>query len=324
MSIEELIEKYLTGNLTSKEEERLKTWLQDVTNRRIFENIVADRKLTKSDVEKSKKRIYSRLSGMYNDKKKTRRFISYFSKVAAVFVLVSAIALLIFYNLNKEGLSDSNTLQIEKKALPGQKLTVKLADGTSVMLNSDSRIIFPEHFREAERKVSLEGEAFFKVAKDSLHPFVIKTNELDVRVLGTSFNVRSFTNEEDVSVAVRTGKVMVSHHLDSPTGEQVLLPNEMLVYSVKRKSFSEKRQVDNEVVFGWTDQNLVFKDENIDRILARLSRWYGMEFNVQAQLDHDREFTAHFNNPTLKEVMESISYSYQFEYEINETKVIIK
>ena len=194
------------------------------------------------------------------------------------------------------------------------------------MLNGNSHLSYASEWQQKDaREVWLEGEAFFDVAKDAAHPFVIKTNDLEVRVLGTSFNVRSFTEEENVSVAVLTGKVMVSDHSDSPADkEQVLLPNEMLVYSVKERSFSDKKKFDSEVVFGWKDHNLVFKDETIDRILTTLSRWYGVEFNIHTRLDHNKEFTGRFINPTLKEVMESISYSYQFEYEINNSNVLIK
>lgn len=326
MPIEELIIKYLTHDLTNEEEQRLEAWLlQDKANRSVFENIVADWKLTSDDIQRSKTKIHGRLSGKYRTEKKTQRFISYFSKVAAVFVLVAIASLMIFYTRDGRKLSDGEVIMIEKLTLPGQKLTLKLADGSAVTLNSGSRIICPETFPGAERKVRLEGEAFFDVVKDPARPFVIVTDNLNVRVLGTSFNVRSFNDEDNVSVAVLSGKVMVSGNSDSLASKrQILLPNEMLEYSVKEKNFSEKKIFDSSVVFSWKDQNLVFKDENLDRILVTLSRWYGVEFNVQAQLDYTRKFTGNFKNPTLKEVMESISYNYQFDYEINDGNILIK
>jgi len=326
MTIEELIRKYLTHELTGEEERRLKTWLsEDKANRKVFENIVAGWQLTGDDIRQSKARIYGRLSAKYRSEKKPRRFIPYFSKVAAVFVFAVAAALMIFYIRDEKNQTAAPVAMIEKQTLPGQKLTIKLPDGSVAILNSASRIVSPESFQNAERKVRLEGEAFFEVAEDASRPFIIVTDNLNVRVLGTSFNVRSFSDEDNVSVAVLSGKVMVSESSDSMANQrQILLPNEMLEYSVKEKSFSEKKRVDSSVVFGWKDQNLVFKDENIDRILVALSRWYGVEFDVQAPLDYTRKFTGNFKNPTLKEVMESISYSYQFEYNINDRNIIIK
>jgi transmembrane sensor len=214
--------------------------------------------------------------------------------------------------------------KIEKHALRGQKLTLSLPDGSQVKLNSGSRLITPEVFHEDIRKVFLEGEAFFEIAEDSSWPFVVETMDMGVQVLGTSFNVRSYPDEGNVSVAVLTGKVMVSDRSDNNLENQiVLLPKEMLDYSVEEKRFIEKRQFDPGLVLGWKDQQLVFRDEKIKNILTTLSRWYDVEFDITSILDQEREFTVNFNNPTLKEVMESISYSFQFDYRITKDKIFI-
>jgi ferric-dicitrate binding protein FerR (iron transport regulator) len=160
------------------------------------------------------------------------------------------------------------------------------------------------------------------VAKDSLHPFIIKTNLISVQVLGTSFNVRSYP-EEDVSVAVATGKVNVFEAENGDGSSRILQPHEMLKFERKQRAFTEKSGFDPALVWGWKDQLLVFHDNRIEEILTTISRWYGVEFILNKNPDQNREFTGTFRNPTLKEVLESISYNYQFNYKIADEKITI-
>jgi transmembrane sensor len=321
--MDELIVKYLTDNLTNGEKQELKSWLElDKKNRQVFEHIIANWKIRQSDIDRSKIRVYDNLMGLQQKQARKQISFKFFMKAAAVFLLIFASTVLFLTSPIEHDVDSSVSVvtKIEKHSLPGQKLTLRLPDGTSVKLNSGSRLISPEHFQGDTRKVYLEGEAFFEVAKDSLHPFVVETNNIDVQVLGTSFNVRSYPDEEKVSVAVLTGKVRVSNVDDK---QQVLMPNEMVNYSAEENYFSGKEQFDERVVLGWKDQQLVFEDESINTILTTLSRWYGVEFDIKARLDYQREFTGSYNNPTLKEVMESISYNFKFEYQINKDNILI-
>lgn len=323
--MEHLILKYLNKNLTKAEEYELKEWLQkDNINRKVFESIVADWSLKTSDIEKSKRKVYRNIVGTPDHNQAIPRTFSYLIKVAAVLVVVFS-AILLLITLNKQNIdykTESSLVKIEKHALPGQKLTLKLPDGTRVILNSGSKLVTPEIFEGAYRKVFLEGEAFFDVAKDASKPFIIETNEADIKVLGTSFNVRSYLDEEEMLVAVNSGKVSVTDK--GRSDEHILQKNEMLVYSIKDKSFSKNVGFDKEYIFGWKDHMLVFKDESIEKIFKRLSRLYDVEFKVIPNIDKEKKFTAKFKNQTLEAVMKSISFSYEFDYEINEKEVLIK
>lgn len=323
--MEELIYKYLTSQLTDHEKQRLQIWLRQAkSNRIVFENIVADWKLKQSDIDQAKIRIQQRI----NRKKSTRRkFPEIFLKVAASVFIVGAIALLIHQNISNNSLDQAVApiSMIEKHALPGQKLTFILPDSTVAKLNAGSKLIVPEQFTGDLREVYLEGEAFFEVKEDVFHPFLIKTDKISVRVLGTSFNVRSYNSEDDASVAVVTGRVGIEAETNKRNlTDLVLKPNQMLVYSAANREFQEIQSYNTDEILGWKENKLIFNDDKIDDIFEVLSRWYGVEFLINLELDPGKEFTAKFNNPSLREVMESISYNFKFEYEIIKNKVHIR
>ena len=122
-------------------------------------------------------------------------------------------------------------VQIHRLSIPrGETFKVVLSEGTEVFLNSDSRLAYPTVFKGKERVVSLEGEAYFKVAKDAAHPFIVKSGNLQIRVLGTEFNVRSYS-PTDVRVTLITGKVAVSdtcgvHSVEMVPGQSVQLSSD--------------------------------------------------------------------------------------------------
>ncbi len=331
--MEELIIKYLQKDLNREEELRLKDWLQeDINNRQVFEHIVADWHLDSAELQNSQKRIYrniinSRVENLRNLKKNTsRNHWQTWLKVAAILLVAITTGLLIFDLQQPEQQPEVQVVtQIEKHALPGQKLSITLPDGSTVKLNSGSRLVAPQQFTGNTRQVFLEGEAFFEVTEDASHPFVVNTDNFTVKVLGTSFNISSYQQEQNNSVAVVTGRVMVSGSPEAPEViSETLTPDQMLVYSAGKKSWERRNGFDRDLILGWRDQKLIFRDDHINNILKILSRWYGVEFQVNVTIDPRREYTARFSNPTLKEVMESLSYNYKFNYEINEEKVIIK
>lgn len=208
---------------------------------------------------------------------------------------------------------------IEKEARFGEKITTKLPDGTLVNLNSGSRITYPSEFNGDVREVALEGEAFFDVTRNPEKPFFVKMNGDEVKVLGTSFNIRSYPEDHTVSVAVATGKVLYS----SPLGQEVLLkPDQMAVFSKAEKSMVTM-EVDKLGCFGWRDKIIYFKSSPFDDVIKELERWYGVAIKVNGEFSHIGTFTGEFRNETLKQVLEGLSFVYGFEFRIDEDKVII-
>lgn len=163
-----------------------------------------------------------------------------------------------------------NTMQIPV----GGFYQLKLADGTKVWLNSLTQLRFPVTFAGEERKVYLTGEAYFEVARDSVHPFIVATDEgMEVKVYGTEFNVDTY-RKGMVKTTLVNGKVGIRV---SATGEEVRLsPNQMALFMRATQSI----QVENVDPYGavaWKDGKFVFEDEPIEEIMERLSRWYDVK-----------------------------------------------
>ncbi len=329
--MDHLINKFLNGSLTYEESQQLELWLEkDIKNRVEFENIVAHLKHPDGEIEATKARVFNKVVNTTSDSKDSRltkrQKLQYILKVAAVFIIVfGSILMLIQPNLlntQSEITQNYATSQIEKETAFGQQLSFKLPDGTMVKLNAGSKLIYPKSFTDQSREVTLIGEGYFDVQRDEERPFTIQTNNININVLGTSFNVRSYSDEENISVGVRSGLVRVS----SLDGEQEMLlhQNDLANYSSKTNTLQKDSIDESVLVFGWIDRELVLKDYTIDQILVELSRWYNVEFKVEGKLDMSRKFTTRYKDPTLKSVLESLSYVYEFNYEINEKTVTLK
>ena len=140
------------------------------------------------------------------------------------------------------------------QTLTGMEYTLTLSDGTKVFLNAETKLKFPTIFKGDQRVVELEGEAYFEVRKDEAHPFIVKTVSMNVRVLGTSFNVRSYVNEHDVTATLVEGKVAVS---DGEV-EKMLVPGEQAVY-IKETGKMEVKEVDVSLYTAWHSGKFIFR-----------------------------------------------------------------
>ena len=244
-------------------------------------------------------------------------------RAAAVLLLAVVVSLFWFYkNAYHQGEQPVQPL-ITKTTTHGQKLLIHLHDGTLVKLNAGSSITYPEEFGK-NREVSLQGEAFFDVAKDKMHPFIIKTGNVRTRVLGTSFNINA-SKEEEVEVAVLTGKVAVDNlNDDQDVIEAVtLLPYEMIQLQPTVSGYT-KKQFEYDEIFSWKDDVIYFKNANITEVLRTLEHWYGVEFDVQKKIENTKDFSGSYKNKSLETVLEGVSFAFGFDFEINKTHVTIK
>lgn len=332
--MEHLILKYLQNDLSLQEAKELDKWLGESNrNREVFENLVSQWKITPTDVKQSRKRVFDAIvdEKQVNTVIKDEPSAHYKSiyKVAAVILLVitASLSLWIFSQNNQENktlaVAKQSEILITKESGFGQKITFSLPDGTNVKLNSGSKLIFPKEFSSGERRVSLDGEAFFEVVPNKSKPFIIQSNDASIKVLGTSFNVQSYPDDDHIVVAVKSGKVTVNH---KDAGDNIILnKKELAVFSSKTKKWNAGEIKDEEVFFGWVDQYLIFKDQDVHSILKVLSRWYDIDFRIYGNnLNNKKDFNAKYENPTLKTVMESLSHAYDFKYEINKEAVIIR
>lgn len=168
-------------------------------------------------------------------------------------------------------------VQIHRLSIPrGETFKVVLSEGTEVFLNSDSRLVYPTVFKGKERIVSLEGEAYFKVSKDVEHPFIVKTGNVQVRVLGTEFNVRGYS-PTDVRITLITGKVAVSdtcgtHNVEMEPGQSAQLSTDgtFAVSEVNIESF-----------LYWKEGFFYFDDIPLADMMKEIGRWYNIDIEFR-------------------------------------------
>ncbi|SHF95958.1 FecR family protein [Fodinibius roseus] len=271
--------------------------------------------IRRSEVSHRDKRLYR-----YNRTSRRRDYgFPMWAKAAAV--LVVAVGLFAFWSVNNShtGNSVGENREVTKIAEPGEKKTLTLSDGTVIQLNADSRITFPEKFSKTEREVFLTGEAFFEVTEDSSRRFVVHTGELTATVLGTSFNIRNYPEDKQTDVSLASGKLKVeSGDNRSRLKSHVLNPGEAAVLD-KRDSTLTKGRFDPELSLGWTRGMLVFRDADVDELITRIERWYGVTVKVKNREELARQkwrYRGVFRDEPLRNVLEGISYVKDFTYEV--------
>ena len=219
--------------------------------------------------------------------------------------------------VNESPTKDFRAVLVETKM--GQKKTLSLPDGTSVILNSGSTIEYRIPFEKNTRTVSLTGEAFFDVAHNEKKPFIIETTGLLAKVLGTSFNIRGYADDPFVSVAVLSGRVQLSAEGST---DRILAPNEMGIYdgSSNRIALSS---FDPGEIDGWTRGILSFDQQSLGDVFKELERWYGVTIEIKSGVRLEGRYSGRYSNASLDHVLRGISYTSHFDYEINNKQVSI-
>lgn len=219
----------------------------------------------------------------------------------------------------------------------GTRSQIHLADGSTVWLNADSHLTYPKTFTGALREVSLEGEAFFTVTPNPNQPFVVRLKTGSVRVLGTSFNIRAYAGDSTVETAVVTGRVafIPKRKADSPrptnqaqpasaTSDTLfLLPNRQAVQSLTRQSVVARPTVAANQI-AWTESKLVFRNTPMGEVAKTLERWYGTPVALEGESLRQCPLTGTFQNQSLREVMNLITMTNRFQYELTASQVIIR
>jgi len=199
--------------------------------------------------------------------------------------------------------------------------TFLLPDSTKVWLSSGSTLDYVADF-EQHRHVTLQGEAFFQVQRDSLHPFQILIGEVTTEVLGTTFNLRGY-NEESVELEVYSGKVKFSHQNNQKEGH-VLIKNQKIKWD-RQQGMRPIHQFDSSVAPDWKQGVFRFEEADITEIIRELEKWYPLDFKVVNGSNYDMcRYTGEFTNSSLEQVLEILSYTLSLTYQIHENEAIIK
>ncbi|MBO0323027.1 FecR domain-containing protein [Muricauda sp. CAU 1633] len=221
--------------------------------------------------------------------------------------------------------SDMDELVYNELEVPnGKMFDVELSDGTLVHLNSGTTLKYPVKFIHGQkREVFIEGEAYFKVAKDKDHPFVVNADDVAVQVLGTEFNLSSYKDDAEITTVLVEGSVSMTNTLQ-PQDNLVLTPGTMGSWNKKERS-TKMEEVDTELYIGWIKGELIFRNSTFQNMAKILERKYNVTIeNTNTALD-EKVLTATFNAKieSIEDVLKAIGEIHPLDYEITNQNIRI-
>lgn len=245
------------------------------------------------------------------------------NRVAATIAVLVALSLSVIYLVWNNGKFAKEQMLL---VFSGSNSTqqVVLPDGSTVFLNKNTTIKFPEVFKSKVRRVELSGEAIFQVTHDPNRPFIVSANGVQVEVLGTKFNVTAYPTEKVVTTTLISGKVKLKYVDPKTKKEQsvTLAPNHSATFFHDQNRF-EISKVDVEAVTAWERGELVFKDEPIDGLVAKLSRWYGVDITLSNELKGKYRLTMTIDDEPIDEALLIISKTIPVGYTKTENQIVI-
>lgn len=337
-----MVQKFLENRCSPEEAEKVLQWLQteegeifleeqmnkdqkfffkstkfnlypELDSRELLNDIKKKRKDVKStpESENAKTRMHTR--------ERPNRLKYGFFLVAAVFMIV---AVLVFNPLaDHETSSESETAYQIVETDRGEQKTIQLRDGSTVVLNHESRILISEDFSESNRLVTLEGEAWFEVVAMEPYIFEIEASNIYVRVLGTSFGVKSHPGEESTRVVVTDGKVSIAATETEESNKKVIEKNQRGIL-ISGQEIELQDISDTDLFTGWKDGKLIFYNTPFGEVINRLERWYDIECIIMDPAIKEEHFTSVFEGETLRQVLDVIALSMNIQYEIDKQTII--
>lgn len=317
----ELIEKYFDGNITDAEIKELSDWIK---NDRHLQNWWEE-EFSKSDAGINlvlRDKLFARIKEQTQGKEETQgkensRTIRMNPwKWAAAIVLPICIAFFTYYLVDS---SQTVGAPFIVKADKGDKATIELPDGTNVVLNSASQLSYLNNFGENVRRVQLNGEAYFKVAHDEKHVFIVQVGDLEVKVLGTSFNVSAYEDAKDVTVVLLEGKVGVYAQKMS----HIMKPGDKIEYNKATHKITAT-QVHPSDYIEWTKGNIYFEKESLENIMKTLSRIYDVEIRFDSNKLPNEYFTGTIPGGGIQNALNILMLTSPFYYEMDGSVIVLK
>lgn len=355
IDIENLLERFHRG-LSSAEENLLllrllekDTAQLDVLAQSVWEqHPLEDEAGQKAEVLKA---LHRKLQ--FNEEKevapsKTARVLRLMLRYAAIFIVAFGVAWLLIARQPVQ--PPTMAAEFYKVTVAyGSKSTIELPDGSMVTLNSGSTLRYPGTFSSTNRTVILDGEAFFDVKKNPAKPFLVKTKDITVKVLGTTFNVKSYPDEDLTETTLVTGRVEIiknqENNKSTVENPLVLAPNEKAVFYRESNKFSVKeagkapeesvakeplklnvlveKEIKTEPEISWKNNILVFNSEPFSDIIIKLERWYNVEVTLKYTKLSPVVFSGKFDKESIQEVLHALSLIEPFKYKVNKNQILI-
>lgn len=315
---QDIVHRYFRGQLEENEYDVLFDCLEEPTNREYFDQAKLDWENNPELDELGRKnlsRLKYTIGQISSDETKNQVVRQLWGRVAA------AAAILIFGILAGGTVTyfgskvNKVTEQLVFETPRGEKSMVKLPDGSEIWLNANSRLIY-NSFSATHRQVELKGEAFFKVTHNEKAPFVVRTNECDIKVLGTTFNVMAYDEFGRKEITLLSGKVNV---LADGT-EHVLTPGQSLI--LKNHS-TQVKKVDSSEASAWVENKFNFHNIPLSELMKRLENWYDVDITLENLSGREENFTGTFKNEeTIWQVLDAIQVNTPIQYKKSDLRQI--
>lgn len=239
---------------------------------------------------------------------------------AAAILLIPVLSVLIYMLSNDNSIrpvkyADKVVDSLSIVAPAGSRTVVQLSDGTEVHLNSGSSIKYPRSFNGKNRELSLSGEGFFDVSHDPEHPFIVKTKRVNVKALGTKFNVLSYPENDAVEATLAEGKVILEKidENDKARTLETMVPGQHVEYHVKSgKILSTKGDIGKYIA--WKDGLLIFDNSGIDEVAERIGRMFNVEIETTKDIQ-DYTYTVKFVDESLSQILDLLTKATPVDYE---------
>lgn len=280
---------------------------------------------------------------------KSKNIIRYWPAAAAALILITAgLYLVNTYIFSAKGGQDIATAGwLQKTTLKGKKVIVNLSDGTRITLNSESTVKYPAEFSGDTREITLTGEAYFDVAKDHKHPFIIHTDKMNVRVLGTTFNVRSYPQDTVSETTLINGAIEVTLK-DRPSDRIILKPNEKLIVKNNDAGNVKKIATDTGLAANtkgaqyvltslsyigskdstvsetaWMKNRFSFDNNNFADLAEKMEVWYGVDIEFKSEKAKQYNFSGVFDNDTIVQALDALRDIERFDYKVSGSTIYI-
>ena len=328
-----ILSKYLTNNCSGEEFEEFVRWVKKKNQNKESNSWSFDHwKTIEPEFKKEDKEKYSALLdrihheiNLKHRKKENSKIITFsniskwFSRAAAI-LFIPALGV-VFYllsnrNVQIEQVADLKVDSLEVIAPIGSRTVVQLSDGTEINLNYGSKIKYPRNFTGKTRAVTLSGEGYFNVAHNHDKPFIVKTGKLNVKALGTKFNVQSYPGDDIISTTLAEGKVVIEKMIsgNQTTSVGSMIPGQHVEYNTATdKITSSKGSIYKYIA--WTDGKLVFDNEPITAVVEKLGRMFNVEI-VVAENVRDLTYTVTFYNDPLYLILDLMTETTPITYSV--------
>lgn len=354
----ELFNRFFNKNCTEQELDKVLSWLKDPSNDdqiktmlyKYQENLEPSKSI---DYERLLDKVHHRINletshtqKIDNAKAHPRRFMSqlykHFSRVAAILILPLVFVGLMYFLNDVRFFPDDKVITYSTvESVPGSKTKHELPDGSTVWLNGGTKITYPLNFSEKERLISLSGEAFFDVEKDKNRPFIVSTSNLNIKALGTSFNVKAYADDNAVEATLVTGIISIegdgfqlgkknkitltpdqkvlfykndNSDVSTLNGNSVNNISSGRIEKLAPKKVVISSKIDTDIDIAWVNGKLILQNTPLDEVAKKLSRWYNADIVLEDPQLSKISYTATFTDETLLQVLDLLKLATPIDY----------